>query len=1000
MAGKGQPFTPPVAKIGLPDTAMQGIATNRAHSGKKHAPGVPAVQKGQKGNDGKEERLTKAGIEFRRKKFECLAKTGFFAKDIPKSVQVEILNEVIQLKGPDPTAVKLAKDRIKQGFQDIKSKSINITNNQTKILTMNHALNFIDHSLNIPKMCVSWEVVTVADQDKLIVFSFHEKEAKEMSGKIMACIAEETVSPNDSELPWFKDFYEKEQSRIITESAKNGKIKVYMTTDLRKTYFDVKRPPKSPQNKAAGGSPLLNEASGVQMDPTRNQQTGAGTSDNHQSPRNKDTNKHGKEIEVEECGKAKESTPNSKKDKQSFEDKVDLNNQQIAYLDIHLSDKLLSICKKVEHTMISKQIVLRGKQKHVDSVKKEIVALLESISIVSEQVYCGKVTIPKNFMDDTVQPFAKVKKCEVKVIKCKKPVLQSGLVICTESPKMQVLCLKGPLYLADVDAMLCPVTEQLEPIGKSAIFVNAGLDNSSKQNFLKKPGAKCNAGDMIPLYETGNLDCSCVYLSVQDQTNKGVVSEPALQKLAQRIIDHLQKNGYQSLGLDLDYDDKPAWRTFSFSLVSHLWRCSAGLRFPILMCCYAENDELFENLDDYLVNTVQIDKSLNPVLLTHLEGKASTESVIKIVVEKGSIIDYDNKVDIIVNSVGASLKLQNGYVSKQLVGKGGPSIQQECDKDHKKGIDIGDLAVTNAGKLKCKKIFHVALYTRWIASGNLSIKILKSIIIRCLKEAEIRMLSSIAFPALGTGTLGYPPCLVAKTMFEAVYDFKKSKSLEYLRDVYFVLYEDKDLELFRDVDQWMKTGEKVDLDLPPKHVLYLEEDLETRIVVSDRDYYRRLHFKELRIVFSEKDDSDKDRQKLEWDVKLGTYTTAVKAQWTDDGIQDSFKSIIKLIKDNRFHVVDIILPSKALEVPLERQLYILIDELKKHSSKIDKINNKNKGKNVLPEINYISIVRVFVPAEEYSGFEKECTDQYGNVVLGLKPFLKNVCFFERRMFMC
>lgn len=68
------------------------------------------------------------------------------------------------------------------------------------------------------------------------------------------------------------------------------------------------------------------------------------------------------------------------------------------------------------------------------------------------------------------------------------------------------------------------------------------------------------------------------------------------------------------------------------------------------------------------------------------------------------------------------------------------------------------------------------------------------------------------------------------------------------------------------------------------------------------------------------------------------------------------------------------------EVPLERQLYILIDELKKHSRKIDKINNKNKGKNIIPEINYISVVRVFVPSEEYSGFEKECTDQYGNVV--------------------
>lgn len=157
------------------------------------------------------------------------------------------------------------------------------------------------------------------------------------------------------------------------------------------------------------------------------------------------------------------------------------------------------------------------------------------------------------------------------------------------------------------------------------MFIVLGLDKSSKQKCFKvaieKPGTKCNVEDVIPLYETANLDCKCLYLYVQNQTNKGVVSEPALQKLAQRIIDHLQKNGYQSFGLDLDYDDKPAWRTFSFSLVSHLWRCSACLRFPILMCCYAENDELFVNLEDYLSKTVKIEKSLFPVILTYLEGQ-------------------------------------------------------------------------------------------------------------------------------------------------------------------------------------------------------------------------------------------------------------------------------------------------------------------------------------------------------------------------------------------
>ncbi|VDI14122.1 Hypothetical predicted protein [Mytilus galloprovincialis] len=265
---------------------MQGNATNRARPGKKHAPGLPAVKKGQKGNDEKEDKLTKVCLDFKRKKIECLEKSGFFVKDIPKNVQVDFFGELIQLKGPSPVAVKLTKDKIKQRIQDIKSKSINLTNNQTKILTMNHALNFIDHSLNIPKMCVSWEVVTVADQDKMNVFSFDEREAKKMSKQIMACIAEEIVSPDDSELPWFKDFYEKEQSRIIIESTKKGKIKVYMTTDVLKTYFYVKRPPIYPQNKAAGGSPLQFRAFGEKKDPTSNQQTGVSKPENSQSQRN------------------------------------------------------------------------------------------------------------------------------------------------------------------------------------------------------------------------------------------------------------------------------------------------------------------------------------------------------------------------------------------------------------------------------------------------------------------------------------------------------------------------------------------------------------------------------------------------------------------------------------------------------------------------------------------------------------------------------------------
>lgn len=82
------------------------------------------------------------------------------------------------------------------------------------------------------------------------------------------------------------------------------------------------------------------------------------------------------------------------------------------------------------------------------------------------------------------------------------------------------------------------------------------------------------------------------------------------------------------------------------------------------------------------------------------------------------------QVDVIVNSVGADLNLQNGIVSKKLVDKAGTTIQDECNAKYKDdGINIGEIAVTNAGKLQCQKIFHVALYTRFVSNGSLSIEV-------------------------------------------------------------------------------------------------------------------------------------------------------------------------------------------------------------------------------------------------------------------------------------
>ncbi len=61
-----------------------------------------------------------------------------------------------------------------------------------------------------------------------------------------------------------------------------------------------------------------------------------------------------------------------------------------------------------------------------------------------------------------------------------------------------------------------------------------------------------------------------------------------------------------------------------------------------------------------------------------------------------------------------------------------------------------------------------------------------------LVEAHKAGFSSIAFPAMGTGNLKYPPDTVAKAMFQAFLSFGTNNSGTSIKDVRFILY-DKDI---------------------------------------------------------------------------------------------------------------------------------------------------------------------------------------------------------------
>jgi len=67
--------------------------------------------------------------------------------------------------------------------------------------------------------------------------------------------------------------------------------------------------------------------------------------------------------------------------------------------------------------------------------------------------------------------------------------------------------------------------------------------------------------------------------------------------------------------------------------------------------------------------------------------------------------NYPMQANVYVNTTNRSLDLSQGGLSPVLLEAAGQTLQDECNK--KAPIEVGDIAVTSGGNLKCKYVFHV-----------------------------------------------------------------------------------------------------------------------------------------------------------------------------------------------------------------------------------------------------------------------------------------------------
>ncbi|MBI3586947.1 MAG: macro domain-containing protein [Ignavibacteriales bacterium] len=158
----------------------------------------------------------------------------------------------------------------------------------------------------------------------------------------------------------------------------------------------------------------------------------------------------------------------------------------------------------------------------------------------------------------------------------------------------------------------------------------------------------------------------------------------------------------------------------------------------------------------------------------------------EILILQGDIADQ--QTDAIVNAANNHLWMGAG-VAGAIRRKGGSEIEREAMA--KGPIEIGQAVLTSAGALNAKHVIHAAVMGQDL---HTTAEFIKQATHASLTLAEHNKLSSISFPALGTGVGGFSMSHCASVMIGAVIHFLLEA--KHLTLVQFVLIDHEAVEVF------------------------------------------------------------------------------------------------------------------------------------------------------------------------------------------------------------
>lgn len=363
---------------------------------------------------------------------------------------------------------------------------------------------------------------------------------------------------------------------------------------------------------------------------------------------------------------------------------------------------------------------------------------------------------------------------------------------------VQVSVWKADLTKLKVDAVVNAANSRLQHYGGLAQALSeAGGPKIQRESddYVKKHG-KLRTGEAI-VSDAGTLPCNKIIhavgpdLPLHPSKSEMSQAKSLLEKAIWSILDKVKENCLTTVAIPaissgLFHYPLPECADTIVSTVKHYYETSSSKG-------HRPKEIFFVNHDEPTVKEMerachQILANQKPVTHSQATGSASRgpANTSSPTVQIGNVLLKLRKdkleeqhTDVIVNTAATNRDLSIGQISKVLLQKAGYEMQKEIRKASKNGCVIP----TGSYKLPCKEVYHTFCIEKEFPTAP---QVLFNSVSECLQRAATRRHKSIAFPAIGTGALGFAKAESAGIMLDAVTAF--TQLCPEMMEVHFVIF--------------------------------------------------------------------------------------------------------------------------------------------------------------------------------------------------------------------